>query len=77
MNDNLELQILRLYSGPNREGWGLHTFFELAGDAAERAAVLDLVDALVSRGYLESLGSDFYTLTYKGREPAERGSLNP
>lgn len=77
MNDDLSLQILRLYSGPNSEGWDLHTFFELAGDSGDRAAVLGLVDALVSGGYLESRGSDFYTLTNRGREAALRGSLTP
>jgi len=75
MNNSLELEILRLYSGSNREGWDLHTFFELAGDAHDRAAVLDIVDALVAGGYLESRGSDFYTLTTKGKEAAQRGSL--
>ena len=77
MNDDLEMQILQLYRDSSRERWDLHTFFELAGDARNRAVVLDIVDSLVSGGYLESRGSDFYTLTNKGREAAERGSLIP
>jgi len=77
MSDDLELQILRLYGDSGREGWDLHAFFELAGDTRDRAKVLDIVDSLVSRGYLESRGSDFYTLTSKGRQAAQRGSLTP
>ncbi len=77
MNDGLELQILRLYSGPVGEGWDLHAFFELAGDTRDRARVLEIVDGLVAAGYLESRGSDFYTRTEKGKEAAQRGSLYP
>jgi hypothetical protein len=77
MNDDLDLRILRLFTDPHREGWDLHAFFELAGDAHDRAAVLETVDGLVADGHLESRGSDFYTLTDKGREAAQRGSLTP
>jgi hypothetical protein len=76
MSDNLELEILRLYTGSEREGWDLHAFFELAGDARDRRLVLEIVDRLVAGGYLESVGSDFYTVTPKGKEAARRGSLN-
>jgi DNA-binding PadR family transcriptional regulator len=77
MNNGLELQILRLYGGSDREGWDLHAFFELAGDARDRGRVLEIVDDLVAGGYLESRGSDFYTITERGREAAQQGFLNP
>ena len=70
------MQILRLYGDSDREGWDLHAFFELAGDAGDRRMVLEIVDGLVAGGYLESRGSDFYTLTEKGKEAAQSGSLN-
>ena len=74
-DEQLRMQILKLYDGPNCEGWDLHAFFELAGDGQDRARVLEIVDSLVDLGYLESRGSDFYTLTEKGKEAADRGSV--
>lgn len=76
-DDGLSLRILGLFGGADREGWDLHAFFELAGDGQDRARVLEIVDALVDGGYLASQGSDFYTLTEKGKESAERGALVP
>ncbi len=75
--EEMALEILRLFRGSETEGWDLHAFFELAaGDAPERrAAVLDLVDRLTAEGYLESRGSDFYTLTAKGRRAAQQGRI--
>jgi hypothetical protein len=76
MNEELALKILRLYRGPGGEAWDLHAFFDLAGDAADRQAVLETVDALVAAGRLESRGSDFYTLSQAGYESALRGKLD-
>jgi hypothetical protein len=79
MSDEAEiaLDILRLFDEPEVEGWDLHGFFEfVAGDdPSKREAVLDVVDRLVSAGYLESRGSDFYTLTEKGLNAAAHGDL--
>jgi hypothetical protein len=80
MPDGLEqmaLEILRLFQGSETEGWDLHAFFELAAgdDPARRATVLDIVDWLASEGYLQSQGSDFYTLTAKGRRAAQQGRV--
>ena len=71
------LEILRMFQGRETEGWDLHAFFELtAGDDQEqRAGVLDVVDRLVALGCLDSRGSDFYTLTDKGRAAAESGRI--
>jgi hypothetical protein len=68
----LALDVLRLF-GSETEGWDLHAFFELlAGDDQERrVAVLEVVDKLAESGFLESKGSDFYTLTEKGKRARE------
>lgn len=72
------LQILDLYHGRDEQAWDLHAFFEFfAGDArGNREAVFDLVDRLVERGYLESRGSDFYTITEKGKAAAASGRVD-
>jgi len=72
------IDILRMYTDAETEGWDLHSFFELlAGDnQARRIAVFDTVDLLVLGDYLESRGSDFYTITKKGMIAAQRGRLN-
>jgi hypothetical protein len=72
------LEILRLFDETDTEGWDLHAFFEfVAGDdPAKREIVFDTVDRLVAGGYLESRGSDFYTLTEKGRKATTRGYLS-
>lgn len=74
----MALEILRLFRGSEVEGWDLHAFFELAAgdDPERRAAVLDVVDRLTAEGYLASRGSDFYTLTGKGRRAAEQGRID-
>ena len=72
------IDILRMYSDAETEGWDLHSFFELlAGDnQSRRLAVFDTVDVLVLGDYLESRGSDFYTITAKGMNAARRGRLD-
>lgn len=74
----MALEILRLFGDTGSEGWDLHAFFELvAGDnPARRETVLDVVDRLVQDGYLESRGSDFYTLTPRGRAAAQQGVID-
>jgi hypothetical protein len=77
MDQEIALDILRLFDEIDTEGWDLHAFFEfVAGDdQAKRMAVLDTVDLLEQNGYLENRGSDFYTLTEKGMKAAARGTL--
>jgi hypothetical protein len=74
---DMALEVLRLFRETDTEGWDLHSFFELiAGDdQTQRAAVLDVVDRLAERGYLQSRGGDFYTLTGKGMKAAQNGEL--
>lgn len=78
MDQEIALDILRLFDEVDTEGWDLHAFFEfVAGDdQAKRIAVLDTVDLLQEYGYLENRGSDFYTLTAKGRRAAVQGYLD-
>jgi len=54
----------------------LHTLFEAGGnDPQSRERVLDVITRLVDTGHLEPRGSDFYSLTDKGRSavPARGG----
>lgn len=74
---DIALQVLRLFRGAETEAWDLHAFFEFTGgdEPERRAAVLDVVEALAGSGYLNSRGSDFYTLTEKGQRAARRGEI--
>jgi hypothetical protein len=76
-NEAIALELLRLFREPDTEAWDLHAFFEFTGgdEPARREAVLDVVETLVRGGYLDSRGSDFYTLTGKGLEAARRGEI--
>jgi hypothetical protein len=77
MNHEIAVEIVRLFRDANVEAWDLHAFFELSAgdDRSRREAVLETVDRLVENGYLESRGSDFFTLTDKGRDAARTGIL--
>jgi hypothetical protein len=77
-SNEIALRILRLFGEPDAEGWDLHAFFELvAGDDRKgRMEVFDVVDRLVECGYLESQGSDFYTITKEGVRAARTGSVD-
>ena len=74
----IALAILRLFRENSAEGWDLHAFFEfVAGDDQERRVeVFDTVERLVQGGYLESRGSDFYTITHEGIRAALSGEVN-
>jgi len=77
-SQEVALEILRLFGETGTEGWDLHGFFELvAGDNPERRVeVFDTVEKLVSAGFLESRGSDFYTITETGEEAAASGRID-
>jgi hypothetical protein len=74
----MALEVLRLFSESSTEGLDLHTFFEVVAgdDQVRRYAVLRTVEQLESDGYLESRGSDFYTLTEEGLKAAKTGRLD-
>lgn len=69
--DDLTRRVLKLFLDMGSESLDLHTLFEAGGnDPASRERVLDAVRNLVDAGFLESQGSDFYSLTSKGRKAA-------
>ena len=66
--DALTLQVLKVFGEMGSETLDLHTLFEVGGnDPKSRERVLDVITRLVETGLLESRGSDFYSLTNKGR----------
>jgi len=66
--DESSLGVLRVFSEMGAEMLDLHTLFEAGGnDPRSRERVLDTIARLVDTGHLEARGSDFYSLTDKGR----------
>jgi predicted transcriptional regulator len=69
----LSLQVLQTFKEMGADRLDLHVLFEAAGNIpAEREKVLGAIDELVREGLLEATGSDYYTLTPKGRESIAR-----
>ena len=67
----LRERILEMFAKMNAQRLDLHVLFEAArNDPAEREQVLDRIEELVRDGYLEASGSDFYSLTEKGKRAA-------
>ena len=74
--DEMARRVLKVFVEMGRESLDLHILFEAGGnDPASRNRVLDTVTRLEDSGHLESTGSDFYSLTLKGRIAA--GWVNP
>ena len=66
-------RVLSVFLEMGSECLDLHTLFEAGGnDPSSRERVLDEVAYLVKTGHLEPRGSDFYSLTNKGREASTR-----
>ena len=66
--DELARRVLRQFIEMGSESLDLHALFEAGGnDPASRQRVLDVVTSLVDSGHVESRGSDFYSITDKGR----------
>jgi hypothetical protein len=66
--DELARRVSKIFGEMGSESLDLHTLFEAGGnDPQSRERVLDVITRLVDAGHLESRGSDFYTLTDKGR----------
>ena len=69
--DELERGVLKIFIEMDSDSLDLHTLFEAGGnDPESRKRVFDVVMRLVDTGHLESRGSDFYSLTSKGRRAA-------
>ena len=66
-------RVLSVFLEMGSESLDLHTLFEAGGnDPSSRERVLDEITCLVKTGHLEPRGSDFYSLTSKGREAARK-----
>jgi hypothetical protein len=66
--DQLSLRVLKVFIEMGSESLDLHTLFEAGGnDPQSRGRVLDVITRLVDTGHLEPRGSDFYSLTDRGR----------
>ncbi|MBI2956500.1 MAG: hypothetical protein HYY26_04215 [Acidobacteria bacterium] len=74
--EELERRLLALFDHLEQETADLHAFFELVGGntPAEQQAVLEAVERLVARGWLEERGNDFYARTTAGRRALEPAS---
>ncbi|HEY3138473.1 MAG TPA: hypothetical protein VGL29_20785 [Blastocatellia bacterium] len=61
-------RVLQLFGELNQDSLDLHTLFEAGGnDPRAREQVFDVVHQLVSDGFLDERGSDFYSITPKGQ----------
>jgi hypothetical protein len=66
--DESSLRVLKVFTEMGSELLDLHTLFEAGGnDPQSRERVLEVITRLVDTGHLEPRGSDFYSLTDKGR----------
>jgi DNA-binding PadR family transcriptional regulator len=71
--DKLTAKVLASFEDWKKDQLDLHTLFEAGGNDPEaRTKVFDIVERLVKEGFLREEGNDFYSLTAKGREAAER-----
>ena len=69
----IKQRVLGSFKHWGREKLDLHMLFEVGeNDPEARTAVFDAVEALVKEGLLREEGNDFYSLTDKGKEAAER-----
>ena len=69
----LALRVLRIFPEMNEDRLDLHVLFEAGGnEPEERLQVLDAIDELVSAGLLDVCGNDFYALTEKGKQEAQK-----
>jgi len=67
--DDLSRRILNQFAELGHKSLDLHSLLEAAGnDRTERDRAVEAVERLARSGFLEELGSDFYTLTEKGRK---------
>lgn len=67
--DELARRVLDIFAQMKNDTLDLHTLLEAGGnDPAAREQVVELIARLSQQGFLEERGSDFYTLTDKGRD---------
>lgn len=75
MNET-ERRFLKLFDDLDRDTLDLHTFFELVGDKtpANNQTVLATIENLVTKGWLDELGGDFYMRADAGRDELQKES---
>lgn len=70
--DELAQRVLDIFTQMKNDTLDLHTLLEAGGnDPAAREQVIEVISRLSQQGFLEERGSDFYTLTDKGREASQ------
>ena len=61
-------RVLAVFKDMGSDRLDLHALFEAGGNEPhERIQVLDTIQVLIRSGILESTGSDFYSITEKGK----------
>ena len=71
--DELSKKVLRSFRAWRKDVLDLHELFEAGGnDPDARTEVFDIVERFVKEGILAEEGNDFYSLTEKGKEMAQR-----
>lgn len=69
----IEKSVLQSFDYWNKEKLDLHELFEAGGnDPQTRTEVFYAVERLVADGLLNEEGNDFYSLTEKGRQAADK-----
>ena len=75
MNET-ERRFLKLFDDLDRDTLDLHAFFELIGNNSpeNHQTVLATIENLVTKGWLDELGGDFYMRAEAGRDELQKES---
>ena len=75
MNET-EKRFLKLFDDLDRDTLDLHAFFELIGNNSpeDHQTVLATIENLLSKGWLDELGGDFYMRSDAGRDELQKQS---
>jgi hypothetical protein len=75
MNET-ERRFLKLFDDLDRDTLDLHAFFELVGNNTpdDHQSVLATIENLVTKGWLDELGGDFYMRSDAGRDELKKES---
>jgi len=78
MNET-ERRFLKLFDDLDRDTLDLHAFFELTGDKSpeNHQFVLATIENLLTKGWLDELGGDFYMRSDAGRDELRKESTKP
>lgn len=75
MNET-ERRFLKLFDDLDRDTLDLHAFFEMIGNNSpeNHQTVLATIENLVTKGWLDELGGDFYMRAEAGRDELQKES---